>query len=229
MGAGEGGGFAADNAEGARAMREVSVNEKAVSVPSPVALGQQIRSAAGLVPEENWVLIRLIPDGTRSIGLDEPVDMRHGGVTSFRAFENDRVYSFTLAGRGYEWGAPSIGEEELRSIAGIADTDVLVLERKGHGGIELADGAEINLDGAGVERLVTRKGVVEVFLDDESKKIPRGVYTTEELIGVLGVEPGYVLDLKTPDGRLEPLQPGEKTRVRKGMHFISHAPCGGSS
>lgn len=87
----------------------------------------------------------------------------------------------------------------------------------------------LSLDGAGVERLVTKRGQVEVFLDDEPKKIPRGVYTTEELIEVLGVEPGYVLDLKTPDGRLEPLKPGEKTRVRKGMHFISHAPCGGSS
>lgn len=56
-----------------------------------------------------------------------------------------------------------------------------------------------------------------------------GTYTTEELVRVLGVEPGYVLNIVNPHGQLEPLKPGQKIRVKKGMKFVSQVPCGGSS
>ena len=61
------------------------------------------------------------------------------------------------------------------------------------------------------------------------KTIPRGTYTTEQLIQVLGVEAGYLLNLVNRNGQLVTLRPGETTKVRKGMKFISQVPCGGSS
>ena len=64
---------------------------------------------------------------------------------------------------------------------------------------------------------------------DIEKKIPSGTYKTEELIHVLGVEAGYVLDVLDEQGKLEPLQPGQTTQVRADMRFFSHVPAGGSS
>jgi hypothetical protein len=72
------------------------------------------------------------------------------------------------------------------------------------------------------------KSLVTVYLDGAEKHIPHGSYTTEELITVLGVEDGYLLNL-LDNGQLRPLQPGQKMAVKKGMQFISQVPCGGSS
>jgi hypothetical protein len=74
-----------------------------------------------------------------------------------------------------------------------------------------------------------RKHLVEVFFKDVPYEIPRGVYTTEELMAKFPIEQGYLLNLKTRDGELVTLKPGEKIRVKCGMHFYSQAPGGGSS
>jgi hypothetical protein len=73
------------------------------------------------------------------------------------------------------------------------------------------------------------KGLVTVCFNNEEVQIPRGTYTTEQLSAVLGVEPGYLLNMMGPDGQLETLKPGQRIKVRKGLKFISQAPCGGSS
>jgi hypothetical protein len=72
--------------------------------------------------------------------------------------------------------------------------------------------------------------MVTVFLNgpNNPKEIPRGVYTTEQLIDVLGVEPGYLLNLAEKDG-LRTLKPGERIRVKTDMRFFSQVPGGGSS
>jgi hypothetical protein len=138
------------------------------------------------------------------------------------------VFQFTIDGRGYEWGAPKITEPELRRIAGVDEEEVLVLER---------DGEEIHLDAddivglgdSGTEHLRTVKRFVTVYLDGVEKKIPRRTYTTEELIRLLGVEAGYLLNVVNAQGQLVTLQPGQTTRVKDGMKFFTQVPCGGSS
>ena len=71
---------------------------------------------------------------------------------------------------------------------------------------------------------------VTVTLDDEvEKKIPNGACKTEELLCVLGVDTGYVLDVLDERGNLAPLQPGQTIQVKAGMKFFSHVPAGGSS
>lgn len=70
--------------------------------------------------------------------------------------------------------------------------------------------------------------LVKVFLDNAEKEIPRGVYTTEELIAVLKVEPGYLLNLADTDG-LTTLKPHQHIHVKDGMRFFSQVPGGGSS
>ena len=232
MSLGEGGAIAADTAEPDKAGhngRNVTINDRSFEVYDPVANGRQLLTEGGFDPASDHVLIQLLKRGSRSVGLDESVDLRGQGPYVFRAFESDRVFNFTLDERGYEWGASSIPETELRDIGSVPEDRVIVLERKNKPDLELGDGDVVQLGDSGTEHLRTRKGLITVLLDGDEKAIARGTYTTEELIQLLGVEQGYVLDVVNDQDQLESLKPGQKIKVRKGMKFISHAPCGGSS
>jgi hypothetical protein len=194
-----------------------------------VPVGGQILAEAGFNPADEHVLVQILDHGSQSIGLDERVDLREPGKEVFRAFRSDRVFRLTIDGRGYEWGAGEVSEEELREIGRVPDNKILILERKDEPDLDLDSGDIVNLGHKGTEKLHTRKGLVTVYLDGEEKQIPPGTYGTEELMQVLGVEPGYILNVVNAQGQLDPLKPGQKTKIRKGMKFVSQVPCGGSS
>ena len=78
--------------------------------------GEHILDKAGLKPAGDYALIQLMRHSSRSIGLDETVDLRAEGTEVFRAFKSDRIFRFTLNGHGYEWGVDKIPEPELRVI-----------------------------------------------------------------------------------------------------------------
>lgn len=224
-------GAAAENAEAARhggAEAEVIINGSRVALSDAVPTGRQLRSAGGFDPASDHVLIQVLDRATVSIGLDETVDMRHGGVFTFFAFLSDRVFSFTLDERGFEWGTDEIAEERVRELGKVPDDKVIVLEREDAPDLELEPGDTVRLGRKGTEHLKTRKGMVTVSYNGDDREIPRGVYTTEQLLALFSVEAGYVLDVMK-DGQLVSLKPGEKIRIRQGMKFISQAPCGGSS
>jgi hypothetical protein len=205
------------------------IDGRAVTFADPVTLGRQLLSAAGNDPADDFVLIQLERHGTRSIGLDEPVDLRQPGREAFRTFKSDRIFRFTIDGRGYEWGAPIIREAELRELAAVPEDDALLLERQDEKDLALGPGDEINLAKAGTEHLRTAKRLITVYLDDVPKKIAPGTYTTEQLIERLGVSAGYLLNVVNERGQLETLQPGQHLHLREGMKFFSQVPCGGSS
>ena len=206
----------------------ISVDDDQLEIAEPVLDGGRILDRARLRPAEDYVLIQLLLPGTRSVGLDEAVDLRQEGSRAFRAFKSDRIFRFTVDDVGYEWGVAKIPEPELRRVAGLDNDGTLVLERDGKT-IELAPDDILELGDTGTERLRVLK-VVTVYLNTEiEKKIPGGTYKTEKLVRVLDVEAGYVLDLLDEQGKLEPLQPGQTMQVRAGMRFFSHVPAGGSS
>ena len=206
----------------------ISVNDVHLQLLQPVLDGEHLLDEAGFRPAADHVLIQLLFPGTRSVGLDESLDLRRQGDEAFRVFKNDRIFRFTIDERGYEWGAAKIGEPELRRIAVVARDQTLVLERAGKT-IPLTADDTVELAETGTEHLRVVQ-FVTVTLDGEAeKKIPSGSYTTEELLRVLGVEAGYVLDVLDDQGQLEPLRPGQTTQVTAGMKFFSHVPQGGSS
>ena len=206
----------------------ISVNDVQLQLDEPVLDGGRILDAAGLRPAEDHVLIQLLFPGTRSVGLDESLDLRGEGDEVFRAFKSDRIFRFTIDDRGYEWGVAKITEPELRHIAVVADDRTLVLERVGTT-IELVADATVELAETGTEHLRVVEFVTVTLNNEVEKKIPSGAYKTEELIRVLGVEAGYVLDVLDDQGQLDPLRPGQTTEVKAGMKFFSHVPEGGSS
>ena len=205
----------------------ISVNDVQPQLTEPELDGEQILDQAGFRPAEDHVLIQLLFPGTRSVGLDESVDLREEGTDVFRAFKSDRIFRFTIDDRGYEWGVAKITEPELRRIAVVVGDRTLVLERDGKT-VELAADDIVELGETGTEHLRVVE-FVTVTLDNEDEKIASGTYKTEELIRVLGVEAGYVLDVLDDQGKLDPLQPGQTIEVMAGMKFFSHVPAGGSA
>lgn len=198
-----------------------------IIIEQPNPTGLQILEAAGCAPPEDHALIQLLRPGTRLIGLDDQVSLREQEEHVFRAFRGGEVFLLTVDGHGYEWGAPEIREVALRNVAEVPEEMVFVLN-DGDREREVKDGETVRLSHTGVEHLHTRPRMVTVTLDGEEKTIPAGVYTTEELLNILGVEPGYLLNVMRAD-QLITLRPNERVHVKDGMIFISQVPGGASS
>ena len=204
------------------------VNGQIVKFANPDPTGEHILDKAGFKPVGDFVLIQLMRHSSRSVGLDERVDLAAAGTEVFRAFKSDRIFRFTLNGHGFEWGAENIPEPELRAIAQVPDDEILLLERDGHD-VVLGPEDVLDLGRPGTEHLRTEKRLVTVYFENEPRELPRGTYTTEQLKSLLGVTEGYILEVINEEGNLTPLKPGEKTRLKNGMQFFEQVPCGGSS
>lgn len=191
--------------------------------------GRQLRQTAGLSPASDYVLIQIVRPGSKSVGLDEEVDFSEPGREGFRAFESDRVFTFTIDEVGYEWGASTISEENLRVISGTPAGRELVLDRQDGEDEVIKAGALVDLAAQGAEHLYTEKRLITVYYKDDPIEIARGRYTGTQLSAKFGVPAGYLLDLVKSDGEFKEIKPTDMLKVREGMHFVSHPPCGQSS
>jgi len=188
--------------------------------------GRQIRDAADHTPTSDYVLIDVSDQKSHSVGLEEQVRLEKSKTKKFRSFENDRIYTFTLNERGWEWGDNKINEEELRDLAGIDEDDVLILDRKHDKDVEPGD--DIDLGPAGVEHIVTeRPSTIKIKLNGRWRDVPPGQISYETLVEMadLTVQAGpniyyTVTYRKGPRQNLEgSMQPGETVRIKKGMVF----------
>ena len=207
---------------------EIVVNGKSVRLNDPEPIGSRILAQAGFEPVDEHVLIRDVKVGSRLISLDETVQLHEGEPARFFAFRTSEVFTFTVNEHGFQWGRGFITEPELRNLAHVSSEDVLVLERGDNEPRILGASDKADLCAPGTEHLRTEKRLITVYLDNIAKEIPRGVYTTEELMTELKVPAGYLLNLATKEG-LKPLKPGERIHVKEGMKFFSQVPGGGAS
>lgn len=221
----KGGDAATDRDHGAAVGLTLMVNGQSVTV-SGKADGRAVLEASGHRRADEHVLVRATHPGSCAIGLDERIGHTGG---EFYAFRSDRTFNLTIDDRGYVWGASKLAVSLARSLAGFGDELALFQVVKGGPDRELDDGGDIDLGGGGTEHLRSGKATVPVWIDGVEKHIPRGTYTTEQLIAALGVEAGYLLNVVDKDGQLVPLKAGERVKVRKGTKFISQVPCGGSA
>ena len=110
--------------------------------------GDQIREAAGLVPASDFILIQIVDGAGRSIGLEDEVTFRRNEKATFLSARGDRLYTFTVNERRWEWGAATIAAESIYRYANIDDDLELVLDSAGDLVIP-ADG-EVSLSDEGV-------------------------------------------------------------------------------
>lgn len=218
---------ATDASEQVKRKFVIRVDGAAVEMSNPRPTGKAILKAAGKVPAEQFLLIQLFERGSRSVSLEEEVELKDVGIELFYSFPGDRLYRFIEDGTGYDWGAGTISETQLRQIAAVPEAFALELIQGG-GGRVLQPGEVVSLDGQGIEQFRRVKRLVKVMLGEVVHHIPAGEYTTEQLIQVLGVQPGYLLNVQTEEG-LVTLKPNEKLRVVDCMQFVEQVPCGGAS
>lgn len=153
----------------------------------PIVEGRKVLRESGLEPPDDYVLIEFLDPGTRSIGLDEEIDLRQPGKERFRAFLSDRIFTFTVAERGYEWGQASITEADLREIAHVpADSD-LVLEHEDEPDEVIVKGSDLDLAERGTEHIRIRKrpDTFEVVIVYNGQKKPLTVSNAELIREVL--------------------------------------------
>jgi multiubiquitin len=208
--------------------QEIIVNGRALLVTDIEPSGSQILSEAGFEPVDEHVLIERMKIGSRLVSLDERVDLKGVDGPRFYAFRTGEVFTFTVNEHGFQWGRPMITEPELRDFAGVPDEDVLVQEEGDDEPRVLNHADRVELGACGTEHLRIEKRLVTVFVDNIEKQIPRGIYSAEELLVLLQVQAGYLLNLATDNG-LMPLKPQQRIRVKDGMRFLTQVPGGGSS
>src|SRR3546814_407699 len=104
------------------------VNGSVLETGDEILDGRQIRSSAQLAPPSAFALVRTDEGIGQAIGLEEEVRLAPGATARFQAFESDRIFTFTVDERGWEWGTDEIAEAEIRRIAAIPDHRELFLD-----------------------------------------------------------------------------------------------------
>ena len=150
-----------------------TVNRQPVYLTDKTPTVRQILAAADKDPADDHVLIELLHKQTRALSLDEVVKLTEDLPKHFMAFLTDRVYRFTMAGNGYEWGQAAIEEDVLREIGDVDDDHVIVVDDE-DGDQELAPGSLLQLGAPGTEHLRVVKKYVVVCIDNENRQIRRG-------------------------------------------------------
>lgn len=211
-----------------RGKYRVIINGRPLPIVDRTPQGDQLLTEGGFEPVDEHVLIRKMRKGSQLVTLDQVIELDRDEPTIFYAFRSGDVWMLTVDTHSYQWGRPTITEEELREFADVPEDRVLVQQRDDETPLVIEPNSSVSLKSEGAEHFRIEDRMVVVSFDGEERSIPRGTHTTEQLIVLLGVEAGYLLNIQTKDG-LETLKPGQTVRVKKGMVFFSQAPGGGSS
>jgi hypothetical protein len=194
-------------------------------------VGVQIAEAAGAHPIEAFAILRHLRSGElESIRPAEPVDLGEDGVERFFVVRSADLHRFFVEGLSMEWPKAKLAAKHIKFLAKAGEDQILVLDTE-DGDVVLEDDDLVDLGADGVERLMLRHPpkTVTVYYKEKPYELERGVYTTEQLIGIFQPPAGYLLDLIEQDGEFRELKPGEHVKIREGLEFSSHPPAGHSS
>lgn len=206
---------------------------KEVEIADRKVTGAQIAEAAGAHPVQDFVILQHLKSGElESLRPTEITNLGEKGVERYFVIRGDELFRFVVEGLCMEWPRPKISGRHIKFLARLqADEDFnLVLDLPG-GDRVIGDDDYIDLQMPGMEELRFHKKPrkVKVIFDQEKIfELDARDYTTEELIKVFSVTPGYILDIVV-DGKLVDLKSGESICVREGMEFSAHPPRGKSS
>lgn len=186
--------------------------------------GSQIREAAGKVPASDFVLIQIVENFGRSIGLEDHVELMEGEIAVFLSFRSDRIFTFTVDERGWEWGAATITAAEIYHYAGIDEDYELVLDSDGD--TVIPPEGELDLAGKGVERVRSREvKTVTIKVNGRSRTVEKRRYSYREIAAIAYPNPDFesfnytTTYLHGIDGAEGDLVEGESIKVKNGMVF----------
>ncbi len=199
---------------------EVFVSEDAILT------GRQIRANARLNPASHFILIEMGNQTSRSVGLEEKIELDENEVPIFVSFNSDRVFSLTINERGYEWGTEDISVSDIRRYAEIPDGHEIVLDSSGDKVLD--EDNVVHLKPKGVERIFSRQPEkICIFVNTREKQVEPGKITFMELVKLafpdLPITPNTSFTVSyrkghdnSPEGTLIK---GESVKLKKGMMF----------
>lgn len=203
---------------------EFTVNGVPHGTADKINDGSQLREAAGLVPASDFILIQIVGGTGRSIGLEDEVKFERGEVAVFLSFRGDRIFTFTVDERGWEWGSATIAAADIYRYAGIDDEQELVLDSAGDVVIP-ADG-EVELSKSGVERIRSREAkTVTIKVNGRPRTVPKRKHSYREIAAIAYPNPDFdnfkytITYLNGIGGAEGDLVEGEKIGVKNGMVF----------
>ena len=165
----------------------------------------------------------------QSVGLERRINLaKQGSPTTFRLFRSDRVFSFTVNERGYEWGTSKISEDEIRWISAIPDDHELILDSGGDRVLE--DDEIVNLSDRGAERFRSRpveNRSIKIIVNTREKTVSMRRLSFTKLVQLAFENPPTGENIcftvsyrkgpkKRPEGSL---LEGEDVRIKEGMIF----------
>lgn len=206
-------------------------NPRSARIDDDRVTGRQVAEAAGFNSiDEVIVLQQLLSGALEELRPEELVELARPGVERFFVIEGDATFRFFLDGLKLEWPRAKVNASTLLRLALKDDEFELIQQQEEAPDKVLDDEDVVDLSQKGTEQFKTRKvsKLIKVLYNEQPFELQKGSYTTEQLIGIFQVEPGYLLDLWV-DGKLLELKPGQELKLKAGMHFTSHPPRGQSS
>lgn len=206
-------------------------NRRSARIDDDRVTGRQIAEAAGFNSIDEVIVLQQLSGGAlEELRPEELVNLNQPGVERFFVIEGDATYRFFLDGLKLEWPRARVNAKTMLRLARKDDEFEVVQHLEDAADKVLDDDDVVDLSQDGTEHFKTRKGskLVKVLYNEQPFELAKGTYTTEQLIGIFNVEPGYLLDLWV-DGKLVELKPGQELKLKDGMHFTSHPPRGQSS
>lgn len=191
-----------------------------------VLTGRDIRTRAGFNPASDYQLIEIGTATSRSIGLEETVDLARERCPKFKSFRSDRVYSFTINERGFEWGAPKISADDIRLYGEIPEEHELLMDSDRDRPIE--DDGFVRLKPKGVERILSQPPrKICIVINTREVLVDSGKLTFWEIVKLAfpnaqsGPNTAYTVSYRkghgdNPEGTLIE---GETVKLRKRMIF----------
>ncbi len=203
---------------------EFTVNGALHGTGDKIIDGNQIREIAGLLPASSFVLIQIVNATGRSIGLEDEVKFDGKEKAVFLSWLSDRIYTFTVDQRGWEWGSGTISAADVYRYAGI-DEDLELILDSSHDAIIPAEG-EITLSGDGVERIRSREAkTVTIKVNGRPRTVPKQKHSYREIALLAYPDANFenfkytITYLKGVHGAEGDLVEGEKIEVKNGMVF----------
>lgn len=205
-----------------------SVNGRAFETDDRIEVGETILERAGFNPASDHVLIELTNPGSRSVGLDEKVDLSTAGRETFHAFRSDRIFTFTVDERGYEWGAGEIAEQMLREIAAIRAGYVLYLERRDEPDDLIEPGTSVDLAARGTEHILSEMRRTRIIVNARPHKVEGEAIDYDALVRLafdpVPTGPDITFSItysKGPHGSSDGSVPeGGSVAIKNGMIFV---------
>lgn len=213
-----------DRAKRSRDKFQFTVDGALHSTDDKIMDGSQIRNAAALMPASDFILIQIVGGIARSISTEDEVRFESGVNAVFLSFRGDRIYTFTVNERGWEWGAPAILAADIYRYAELDDDLELILDSAGDALVP-SDG-EVRLDGEEVERIRSRETkTVTIKVNGRSRIVEKRRHSYREIAAIAYPNPDFekfnytITYLHGVHGAEGDLVEGETIEVKNGMVF----------